>query len=116
MAFIAIYGAFAGGYNALLPTAIAEIYGENYDNVMGVLYFLRGVGTVVGPPIAGFILQTQKRPIDNGHNTQPGLPLRVDKFNDMILFTGALLAGASVCVSFVRWRDSKEKGIWRWQA
>ncbi|KAF7362833.1 putative transporter ESBP6 [Mycena venus] len=62
MAFVVMYGIYAGGYNALIPTTITEIYGvENYARVNGFIYFVRGLGSLLGAPIAGLILGSHKR-------------------------------------------------------
>ncbi|KAF9498835.1 hypothetical protein BDN71DRAFT_1493794 [Pleurotus eryngii] len=62
VAFTVLYGIYAGGYNALLPTTITEIYGvQDYASVNGFIYFIRGLGSIGGAPIAGVILGSHKR-------------------------------------------------------
>lgn len=119
LAFIILYGILAGGYNALLPTTITEIYGvQNYDAVNGSIYFLRGLGAIAGPPIAGVILGSHRR----GGLTAPGGDMLTNiaalkaRYNDLVIYDGMLLIGASLCVVYVRWSDAKEKGSWRWRA
>lgn len=42
IAFVVLYGIYAGGYNALVPVIVTEIYGtQNYASVNGMLYFVR---------------------------------------------------------------------------
>ncbi|KAF8265753.1 major facilitator superfamily domain-containing protein [Lactarius quietus] len=50
LAFVVLYGIGSGGYSALLPTTIAEVYGrEQYPAANAAIYFVRGFGTVFGP-------------------------------------------------------------------
>ena len=112
-----------GGYNALLPTTITEVYGvQNYDAVNGSIYLIRGLGVIAGPPIAGAILGSHKRGTVMSSNsgmslgTSSALDLLEKRYNELVVFTGVLLMGASVCVAYVRWGDAKEKGSWRWKA
>ncbi|KAL5485184.1 hypothetical protein ACEPAI_7826 [Sanghuangporus weigelae] len=122
IAFVVLYGVLAGGYNALLPTTITEVYGvQNYDAVNGSIYFLRGLGAVAGPPIAGAILGSHSRGtvVSSGSHigaTVSALGILEKKYNDLVVYTGMLLVGASFCVAYVRWGDAKEKGRWTWKA
>lgn len=112
----------AGGYNALLPTTITEVYGvQNYDAVNGIIYFIRGIGAVAGPPIAGAILGSHSRGtvVASGSHigsTASALDILEKKYNELVLYTGMLLVGASFCVAYVRYGDAKEKGRWIWRA
>ncbi|KAF9064749.1 MFS general substrate transporter [Rhodocollybia butyracea] len=112
-AFVVVYGIYAGGYNALLPTTITEIYGvENYSSVNSVMYFIRGLGSMFGSPIAGLILGSDSRSSDSS----AGLGFIKKRYNDVVIFDGMLLLAATVCVIYVRWLDARDKGIWRWKA
>ncbi|KAJ7191323.1 major facilitator superfamily domain-containing protein [Mycena pura] len=111
IAFVVVYGIYAGGYNALIPTTITEIYGvENYARVNGSIYFVRGLGSLLGAPIAGLILGSHTR-----GGTAPGADLRA-RFDRVVVYDGALLLCASLCVAYVRWLDARDKGVWRWKA
>ncbi|KAF5383380.1 hypothetical protein D9757_008389 [Collybiopsis confluens] len=111
--FVVMYGVYAGGYNALLPTTIAEIYGvENYHGVNGVLYFIRGLGSMFGAPIAGVILGTHSR--STASSMGSGFIKR--RYNEVVIFDGMLLLAATFCVVYVRWLDARDKGGWRWKA
>ena len=120
ISFTILYGIFSGGYNALLPTTIAEVYGdESYDTVTGMIYFLRGIGTVIGPPTAGIILGTYKGqptsvPRDTQANSFRGSGS--DSYDALALYTGMLLLGAGLCACAVRLCDSRAKGEWKWKA
>ncbi|KAH7926862.1 MFS general substrate transporter [Leucogyrophana mollusca] len=117
IAFTVLYGVYAGGYNALLPTTITEVFGVgNYAAVNGVIYFVRGVGTLAGAPVAGVILGNHSRGTGSGiGSTFTGMDLQ-DRYKKVVLFDGALLIAASVCVAYVRWLDARDKGRWMWKA
>jgi MFS family permease len=113
---VIFYGIYAGGYNALLPTTITEIYGvENYANVNGFIYFIRGIGTLFGAPLAGALLGSHKRAGETSDRIGDLISLQ-KRFNDVAVYAGILLLAAGCCASYVRWLDSREKGRWRWVA
>ncbi|KAG9218640.1 hypothetical protein CCMSSC00406_0001246 [Pleurotus cornucopiae] len=118
VAFTVLYGIYAGGYNALLPTTITEIYGvQDYASVNGFIYFIRGLGSIGGAPIAGVILGSHKR----GGNAAD-LASQLDghllrkRYNDLIIYSGVLLAAAGLCVTYVRWLHARARGQWSWKA
>ncbi|KAK7058109.1 monocarboxylate transporter [Favolaschia claudopus] len=113
--FVVMYGIYAGGYNALIPTTITEIYGlENYARVNGAIYFIRGLGSLVGAPVAGVILGSHKRGGENGLDlNQKALQRRYDY---VVVYDGLLLLCAGICVACVRWLDARDKGVWKWKA
>jgi MFS family permease len=54
VAFALLFGAFYGGFVALAPTLIMDLYGPRaVSAIIGLLYTAPGVGTLVGPPLAG---------------------------------------------------------------
>ncbi|KAG8219247.1 major facilitator superfamily domain-containing protein [Butyriboletus roseoflavus] len=116
LAFSISYGVCAGGYNALLPTTVTEIFGvKNYAAVSGAIYFVRGIGTLFGAPIAGVILGSHAR--TSSVAEMPGSAVDLQKrYNDVVLFVGALLMAAAFCVGSVRWLDARDKGRWVWKA
>ncbi|THV04397.1 MFS general substrate transporter [Dendrothele bispora CBS 962.96] len=127
IAFVVMYGIYAGGYNALLPTTIMEVYGvENYKRVNSVMYFIRGLGLIFGAPVAGIILGTHKRGgkrwgnggagLGTGMGMGRGVEFLRKKYNDVVVYDGVLLMAAAVCVVYVRWLDARDKGRWRWKA
>ena len=113
LAFIILYGMASGGYSALLPTTIAEIYGkEYYSSANAAIYFVRGLGAVLGAPVAGALLGTQSQVVQG---TMPAAELR-GRFSRIAGYDGVLLLVAGVCVVFVRWFDARAKGRWKWIA
>jgi OFA family oxalate/formate antiporter-like MFS transporter len=52
--FALLFGTFYGGFVALGPTIIMDLYGPRaVSGIIGVLYTGPGLGTLVGPPLAG---------------------------------------------------------------
>ncbi|KAI0088058.1 monocarboxylate transporter [Irpex rosettiformis] len=120
IAFVVFYGILAGGYNALLPTTIAEVYGvQNYTSVNGFVYFIRGMGALFGAPLAGVILgHHQRGTAVMTINGEDGMGLRglKKKYNEVAVYDGVLLLAAGACMAYVRWSDAKHKGGWSWRA
>ncbi|KAA1467846.1 MFS general substrate transporter [Dentipellis sp. KUC8613] len=114
LAFIVFYGIYAGGYNALLPTTITEVYGvQNYAPINAAIYFIRGLGTMLGAPIAGVILGQHGR--GSGMLAMDQLRAKVG-YNNVAIYDGVLLMSAGLCVAFARWSDAHNKGEWVWKA
>ena len=52
--FAVVFGAFYGAYVALLPTIVMDLYGaRDVSGIIGWLYTGAGVGTLIGPWLAG---------------------------------------------------------------
>ncbi|PBK80870.1 MFS general substrate transporter [Armillaria gallica] len=59
MAFSAVYGFFSGGIVSLPPVALAEIYGtQQLASITGLILTGNIPGTIVGPSIAGVIIDS----------------------------------------------------------
>jgi MFS family permease len=102
MAFIALYSFSAGGYYALFPALIAEVFGiRQYAAVNAFILFVRGLGTMFGTPVGGQLLGT----------TDKGAVAYVN----IAYWDGALLIAATGCCVGLRWMDSRGKG-WKWVA
>ncbi|KAI1759210.1 major facilitator superfamily domain-containing protein [Hypoxylon sp. FL1150] len=102
LAFIVLYSCSAGGYYALFPALIAEVFGiRQYAAVNALILFVRGLGTMFGSPVGGQLLGSS----DMGTGA----------YASIAYWDGALLMGATACCIGVRWADGKEKG-WRWIA
>ncbi|RPD82855.1 MFS general substrate transporter [Lentinus tigrinus ALCF2SS1-7] len=115
IAFTVLYGIWAGGYNALLPTTITEVYGvQNYSSVNGFIYFIRGLGALFGAPIAGVILGSHQR--GAGSSKMFTMDALRTRYNDVAVYDGALLLASGFCVAYVRWLDARDKGGWSWRA
>ncbi|KAI0697283.1 MFS general substrate transporter [Cytidiella melzeri] len=121
LAFVVFYGILAGGYNALLPTTIAEVYGvQHYTSVNASIYFIRGMGALFGAPLAGVILGHHQRGTPIVPSLRPSLGgTRMnlqESYNRIAVYDGVLLLAAGACVAYVRWEDAKYKGGWVWKA
>jgi hypothetical protein len=82
--------------------------------VNGFVYFIRGIGSLAGAPLAGVIVGSYKR----GGGLAEGEIEKVlqGRFNNVAVYSGALLLAAAGCVSYVRWLDARDKGRWKWKA
>jgi hypothetical protein len=78
----------SGGFNALLPTILVEVFGpENYASVNGFLYFVRGCGAFMGTPV-GSLLLPQKMTSS----------LNPADYTKVIVYDGTLLLGSAMSV------------------
>src|SRR5271169_4549858 len=83
----------SGGFNALLPTILVEVFGpEHYASVNGFLYFIRGCGAFMGTPVGGLLLP----------GGQSYGMLAPTEYTKIIVFDGALLLGSAMSVGLVR--------------
>jgi len=101
--FITFYSFSAGGYYALFPALIAEVFGlRQYAAVNAFVLFVRGLGTMFGSPMGGQLVESSR---EEGTRA----------YASVAYWDGALLVGAVVCCVDVRWADAKGKG-WKWIA
>lgn len=57
LVFAIVFGTAYGGFIALSPAVVAEVFGLNgLGSLIGLLYTGAGLGTLVGPPIAGLVI------------------------------------------------------------
>ena len=102
IAFVITYGVFSGGYNALFPTTVVDVFGtQAYASVNGFLYFIRGLGALWGSPVGGQL-------IEKGADTKAYLTV--------IWYDFGLLLLSSVSVILVRAFDAWEKGKFKVKA
>ncbi|OTB17730.1 hypothetical protein K445DRAFT_315488 [Daldinia sp. EC12] len=102
IAFIVLYSISAGGYYALFPALIAEVFGiQQYAAVNAFILFVRGLGTMFGSPVGGQLLGSSEE--------------GTGAYASIAYWDGALLMGATMCCVGVRWADGKGKG-WKWIA
>ncbi|KAI4597744.1 hypothetical protein KJ359_004019 [Pestalotiopsis sp. 9143b] len=102
LVFIVLYSFSAGGYYALFPALIAEVFGiRHYAAINAFILFVRGLGTMFGSPVGGQLLGGP----EDGTRA----------YASIAYWDGALLLGATVCCAGVRWADGKGKG-WKWIA
>ncbi|KIM96591.1 hypothetical protein OIDMADRAFT_20853 [Oidiodendron maius Zn] len=92
IAYACIYGVSAGAYVSLFPAALAEQFGiRDIASISGLLYMIRGFGTLVGTPVGGALVQ---------HIT--GLRDAASSFDRMFLLVGSLLSGSTISVAWAR--------------
>lgn len=102
LAFIMLYSFAIGGYYALFPALVADVFGiRQYAAVNAFILLVRGLGTMFGSPVGGQLLGAP----DEGARA----------YASVAYWDGALLMAATVCCAGVRWADAKGKG-WRWIA
>jgi len=59
LAFAVMLGAGYGGFIALSPTVTAELFGlAGLGSILGTMYTAAGFGGLLGPPIAGYLIDT----------------------------------------------------------
>ena len=105
-AFIAVYSVASGGYYALFPATIADVFGiRSYAAVNGFIYFIRGLGTMVGSPVGGVLL---------GKGMSAG-EVRVKGYARVVYWDGALMLASVVFIIGLRWADAARRG-WMWRA
>jgi len=57
--FAALLGTGYGGFIALSPAVMAEIFGlVGLGSILGTMYTAAGIGGLIGPPIAGYLIDT----------------------------------------------------------
>lgn len=92
------YGTFASAYVSLFPAALIEVFGpQNFASVNGVLYMVRGMGTLIGTPSAGAMIRS------SAHAALPS------GYKDMSVLVGCLLAGATAGVVWLRIEQGIDK-------
>jgi MFS family permease len=97
-----LYSFAIGGYYALFPALVADVFGiRQYAAVNAFILLVRGLGTMFGSPVGGQLLGAP----DEGARA----------YASVAYWDGALLMAATVCCAGVRWADAKGKG-WRWIA
>lgn len=110
IAFVVLYGVLAGGYMALFPVTISEVFGiQAYASVNSFVYFVRGCGAAFGSPVGGQILGESRGVKTTGEGV-------LSSYQKLIWYDGALLIGSSLCVMGVRAFDALEKKQWKWKA
>lgn len=56
LVFAIVFGLFYGGWVAVLPAVVADMFGARHaGRIIGVLYTSVAIGTLVGPSTAGFV-------------------------------------------------------------
>ncbi|XP_041066122.1 monocarboxylate transporter 12-B [Carcharodon carcharias] len=57
--YAVLYGYFDGAYVALIPVVTSDIAGNAFlSSALGIVYFIHGIPYLIGPPIAGWLVDT----------------------------------------------------------
>uniref|UniRef100_UPI00398E594F monocarboxylate transporter 12-like n=1 Tax=Pristiophorus japonicus TaxID=55135 RepID=UPI00398E594F len=57
--YAVLYGYFDGAYVALIPVITSDIAGNAFlSSALGIVYFIHGIPYLIGPPIAGWLVDT----------------------------------------------------------
>lgn len=105
ISYIILYSITAGAYVSLFPTVLIELFGiQHFASVNGLLYMLRGLGTLCGTPGAAALIQPR-----NGS----AVPMKW-AFKNPSLLIGSLLASATIGCLWVRLEAMQQPGG-RWK-
>ncbi|KAE8445051.1 hypothetical protein EG329_013765 [Mollisiaceae sp. DMI_Dod_QoI] len=105
LAFTCLYGFTASAYVSLFPTALAEQFGvQNFASINGLLYMIRGIGTLVGTPVAGALIHSRKMEAMG----------TIVSFEKAIVLVGVLLMSATAFVLWARIESALQNG-WKWR-
>jgi MFS family permease len=91
LAYACMYGITAGAYVSLFPASLMEQFGSvDFVRVSGLLYMIRGIGTLVGTPLGGALVR---------HDIHATV---TSSFDRTFFFVGFLLFGATISVAWAR--------------
>lgn len=104
--YVILYSITAGAYVSLFPTVLVELFGvQNFASINGLLYMLRGIGTLAGTPAAGALIR-------NSSSTGAVLHSKM-AFKNSSLLIGCLLTSATFGCLWVRIEAMQQPGS-RW--
>lgn len=103
IAYNIVYGCVFGMFTTLINSVQRGHFGDElYYAYNGVLTSIRGVGYVIGSPLAGSLVSRIKDSELDGAD-----------FTMVIVYTGVLLTVSTCCLGGVRWIDGRKNG-WKW--
>lgn len=98
ISFVVLYGVFSGAIISLLPTCLVELFGASrYQSLSGLMYFSRGIGTLLGSPLAGLMI------VNGGRVSRD--------YKNSIIYDGALLLASTICLVGLRARATLDR-VW----
>lgn len=102
ISFVVLYGVFSGVIISLLPTCLVELFGVvNYQTMSGLMYFSRGVGSMLGSPLAGLMIA--------------GEGIKSSDYNNPITYNGILLVASAICLVALRLIVAFERDTLSWK-
>ena len=103
-AYVVLYSITAGAYISLFPTVLVELFGiQHFASVNGLLYMIRGVGTLVGTPSARALIRNNSGAVLTSNLA----------FKSPSLLIGSLLTSATLSCLWVRLEAMQQPGS-RW--
>ncbi|KAF1978086.1 MFS general substrate transporter [Bimuria novae-zelandiae CBS 107.79] len=103
MVYKVVYGCVFGTFTALINSVQKGHFGDElYYPYNGAMTSIRGIGYVVGVPVAGLLVSRAK-----------GSELHGSDFVTPIAYTGIFLMVSVLCLAGVRYLDAKKNG-WKW--
>lgn len=98
ISFVVLYGVFSGVIISLLPACLIEIVGlADYQAISGLLYFFRGIGNLLGAPLAGLMISGQ------GHTRRD--------YKFVIIYNGLLLTVSTILLACLRLHSLKMQKV-----
>lgn len=102
--YVVLYSVTAGAYVSLFPTVLVELFGvQHFASVNGLLYMLRGLGTLIGTPGAGALIRNSSEVAAHSKLA----------FRSPSLLIGCILTGATLGCLWVRIEAMQRPGS-RW--
>ncbi|KAG7662480.1 uncharacterized protein J8A68_004011 [[Candida] subhashii] len=102
ISLVVLYGIFSGAIISLLPPCLIEIFGiAQYTQLSGMMYFVRGIGVVIGSPIGALLIK--------GKGSNPR------DYMNAAVYNGVLLTGSTLCLGYLwvlAFNDKKPK-VWK---
>ncbi|CAL5870813.1 uncharacterized protein PFLUO_LOCUS5053 [Penicillium psychrofluorescens] len=101
--FVILYGCFGSAYISLFPASLIELFGvQHFTSVNGALYFIRGVGALLGTPLTLLLLPSASALSDPA------------SYERVTITVGVLMFAASMATLWVRIEGSAGKP-WTWK-
>ncbi|KAL7746660.1 hypothetical protein RI367_007939 [Sorochytrium milnesiophthora] len=95
--FACFYGVLGGGYIALTPTVLAQLFGvQSLASLMGLLYAATSVGTIASDPLAGALMS------DSPAFDDPSWTMPSRGYWPGILFSGLFMIAGGLCTILLR--------------
>lgn len=101
LSFVVVYGIFSGAIISILPACLVELFGVgNYQALNGLMTFGRGVGNMLGSPIAGLLI------VGSGAYSSA--------YRNCIIYNGVLLFASTFFLSGLWLATTLERGKKSW--
>ena len=101
VAYVILYSVTARAYVSLFPTVLVDLFGfQHFASGFGLLYMLRGLGTLIGTPSAGALILNSSKVA-----TQSKIAFRSPS-----LLIACILSGAALGALWVRIEAMQQPG------